>query len=284
MLSRCAILKLGVSAAISTALRKRVLNCLWELTYRCNARCPMCSYWKAPTTPRGELTLPEIQAGLNKVHSYGCRFINFTGGEPTIRRDLEEIIQSASRLGIWTSMVTNGSLLTRQRLQDLKRAGLDNCVVSLDSLDSSEHDELRGIPGLSAKARECLRWVGEDFLSGHHTGGIMCVVSHSNLHQLAGVVRLAEDLGVYVVFQPYHPNKTGFTTPKPPITRQAVDQLLESSAAPPPCCRPEAICPEWRTSVRVQPGIDARQDTSTSVSTPMGMCIPAWTPRLWAIC
>jgi MoaA/NifB/PqqE/SkfB family radical SAM enzyme len=104
---------------------------------------------------------------------------------------------------------------------------LDNCIISLDSTDSSVHDERRGIPGLHAKVRECLRWVGEDFLSGHHTGGIMCVLSHWNLHQVANVVRLAEDLGVYVVFQPHHPKKTGDTTRQPPITQETVGQLLD---------------------------------------------------------
>lgn len=226
MQSRSEILRLGLSAALSTLVRRRVLNCLWELTYRCNARCAICSYWKNPTDPRTELTLAEIQQGLAKIRAYGCRFINFTGGEPTIRRDLEQIVNSASRLGMWTSMVSNGSLLTRERIRALKDAGLDNLVLSLDSLDPSVHDEHRGIPGLHDKVLQRLAWVGEDFLTGHRTGGIMCVLARHNVDQIAGIVKLADELGVYLVFQPYHSNKTGDPRLRSLVDQQTIDRLL----------------------------------------------------------
>lgn len=226
MQSHSQILRLGISTALSTVVKKRVLNCLWELTYRCNARCGICSYWKTPTDSKTELTLQEIQEGLKKIRAYGCRFINFTGGEPTIRRDLEQIVHAASCLGMWTSVVSNGSLLTRERIGALKNAGLDNLVLSLDSLDPWVHDEHRGIPGLHAKVLERLRWISQDFLSGHRTGGIMCVLSKRNLHQIAGVVALAEELGVYLVFQPYHQNKTGDPHQGSLVTKETIDELL----------------------------------------------------------
>lgn len=226
MQSHTQILRLGVSAALSTLVRRRVLNCLWELTYRCNARCGICSYWKTPTDSKAELTLPEIQEGLRKIRAYGCRFINFTGGEPTIRRDLEQIVNSASRLGMWTSIVSNGSLLTRDRIRTLKDAGLDNLFLSLDSLDPSVHDEHRGLPGLHAKVLERLRWISQDFLTGHRTGGIMCVLSKRNLHQIAGMAELADELGVYLVFQPYHQNKTGDPGQKSFADQETITQLL----------------------------------------------------------
>jgi len=226
MQSNSDVLGLCLSASLSTLLRKRVLNCLWELTYRCNARCGICNYWKHPTDPASELTLPEIREGLRRIRAYGCRFVNFTGGEPTLRRDLEQIVASASRLGIWTSMVSNGSLLTRERIRSLKDAGLDNLVLSLDSLDAGVHDGHRGIPGLHAKVLERLQWISEDFLTGHHTGGMMCVLASHNVHQIEGIVRLADELGVYLVFQPYHQNKTGDPRLKSFVSEEAVRRLL----------------------------------------------------------
>lgn len=225
MQSHSQLVRLCLSAGLSALVSKRVLNCLWELTYQCNARCGICSYWKNPSDPGEEMTLPQIEEGLKKIHAHGCRFINFTGGEPTIRRDLEQIVHSASRLGMWTSLVSNGSLLTRERVRQLKDAGLDNLVLSLDSLDASVHDTQRGIPGLHEKVLRRLTWIAEDFLTGHRTGGIMCVLAGHNLHQVSDIVELAEELGVYLVFQPYHFNKTGEPDPKSAIGPDTVDQL-----------------------------------------------------------
>jgi len=173
------------------------------------------------------LTLGQIQAALEKVAADGCRFINFTGGEPTLRRDLEDIVRSASRLGIWTSLVSNGSLLSRERILALKAAGLDNLLLSVDSTDASAHDAHRGIPGLHAKVLERLRWISEDFLTGYRTGGMMCVLSDGNVQQIPHLVALAEELGVYLVVQPYHPNKTGDSSYEPSITPETVHELLE---------------------------------------------------------
>jgi MoaA/NifB/PqqE/SkfB family radical SAM enzyme len=155
------------------------------------------------------MTLLEIKLGLAKIYRHGCRIVNFTGGEPTLRFDLPKIIDCASNLGMWTSVVTNGSLLTRERIHELKDAGLDSLFFSLDSLDACRHDQQRGFPGLHSQVLSSLRWVGEDFLTGHRTGGIFCVVSSLNEDALEDIVTLGDDLGVYIIFQPYHSKKTG---------------------------------------------------------------------------
>jgi MoaA/NifB/PqqE/SkfB family radical SAM enzyme len=226
MRSQSDVVWLALSTAALRLRRKRALSCTWELTYRCNARCGICTYWKAASDPGEELTLVQIKAALDKVAAEGCRFVNFTGGEPTLRRDLEDIVGSASRVGMWTSVVSNGSLLSRERLLALKAAGLDNLLLSVDSADASAHDAHRGIPGLHAKVLERLRWISEDFLTGCHTGGMMCVLSGRNVQQIPRLVALAEKLGVYLVVQPYHQNKTGDAGYKAPITAATVSQLL----------------------------------------------------------
>jgi MoaA/NifB/PqqE/SkfB family radical SAM enzyme len=214
------------SAAFSALVGRRVLNCLWELTYRCNASCQICGYWQDPSDPEEELTLSEIQAGLERIHAYGCKLVNFTGGEPTLRKDLEEIVSHASRLGMWTSMVTNGSLLTRKRIGQLKDAGLDNLLVSLDSLDPEVHNAQRGLGSGHAKVMNCLRWLREDFLTGHRTGGIFCALSSENAHQADALVEFADEAGVYVAMQPYHENKTGSTEFNADINDDMVARLL----------------------------------------------------------
>ena len=198
-----------LTAGASALGSKRFLNCVWELTYRCNARCAMCNYWKIPSDPRDELGTEEVKAGLARVAEYGCRLVNFTGGEPTLRRDLEEIVGHASSLGMWVSTVTNGSLLTRERVTALKDAGLDSLLVSLDSIDPALHDDQRGLTGAHEKALRCLEWLAEDFLVGHRTGGLMTVISSRNLQTITQLVELADSLGVYILVQPYHGQKIG---------------------------------------------------------------------------
>ena len=202
-------LKFSLSAAVSVLRGKRFLNCLWELTYRCNARCAICNYWRNPSRPGDEMSLEQIRQGIERIYGYGTRLINFTGGEPTLRRDLEDIVASASRRGMWTSMVTNGSRLTRERIRALKDAGLDNLLISFDSLSPGIHDEHRGIPGLQANVVRALEWLHQEFLIGHRSGGLMCVITRQNVASLEEIVRFADSLGVYVLFQPYHTNKTG---------------------------------------------------------------------------
>lgn len=219
-------LRFCLSAGAAALGDRRFLNCLWELTYRCNARCAICSYWKKPSDSADEMTLDEIRAGLREVSAYGCRLVNFTGGEPTLRPDLEDIVEAASSLGMWTSMVTNGSLLTRARLGDLKDAGLDSLMVSLDSLDPRVHDRQRGLPGAHAKVLQCLEWLAQDFLTGHRTGGFMTVISTANTADMPALVKLADRLGVYLLVQPYHSSKTGDRSLTPSLATDVGVSLL----------------------------------------------------------
>ena len=214
-----------VSAATSALTGRRYLSCLWELTYRCNARCGICNYWRRKDHPDSELSLQEIKQGLDRVFAYGCRLVNFTGGEPTLRDDLDDIVAHASRLGMWVSMVTNGSRLTRDRVRRLREVGLDNLLVSLDSASPAEHDEQRGVAGSFRRVDECARWIRDEFLRGHRTGGVMCVITRRNRHQLTDVIEFARERGVFVLFQPYHTNKTGEADRVPDVGPSLVREL-----------------------------------------------------------
>jgi MoaA/NifB/PqqE/SkfB family radical SAM enzyme len=215
-----------IEGATSSLLHRRTLSCLWELTYRCPARCSICSYWCRPTATAEELSLAEIHEGLRRIHRSGCRVVTFTGGEPTARADLADIIGEASRLRMWTSVVTNGALLTRERLAGLRRAGLSNLFVSLDSPDAAAHDAQRGLPGNHAQVLRCLRWLSEDFIGGHRSGGLFCAVTRDNEHAIADLARIAEQYDVYAVFQLYHSKKTGDVALQPRAPAALADEIL----------------------------------------------------------
>jgi MoaA/NifB/PqqE/SkfB family radical SAM enzyme len=197
-------LRLGLAASASVLLPGRYLHCLWELTYRCNASCAMCAFWRQKATEEEELTTAEVCRGLDRVSAGGCHSVNFTGGEPTLRDDLEDIVAHASQRGIWTSMVSNGSLLTRDRIRSLRHAGLCNLFVSLDSLDPLVHDSQRGIDGLHGRVLRVASVLSEEFVGSHRTAGFMCVVTAQNEHDMLRIARFTDSLGLYLTVQPYH--------------------------------------------------------------------------------
>jgi len=203
------LVRLAAAAAAAAISRQRALYCLWEITHRCNARCAMCALWRRPARAADELRLDAIEVILERLWAHGCRALNLSGGEPTLRDDLEGIVQAAARRGFWTSMVTNGSGLTRARVAALRQSGLDSLLVSVDAADARLHDRRRGMPGGHARALRCLGWLGEEFLSDHRTGGMMVVLSRENVSDLGALLDLARRLHVSVAVQPYHAKKTG---------------------------------------------------------------------------
>lgn len=195
------------SSFLSVISKNRATNCIWELTYRCNAQCSFCSYWRNPTNPSEELQLAEIKRGLDNIYNSGCRLITFSGGEPTLRDDLEDIISYAAQKRIWTAVVTNGSRLDNKKIKGLRKAGLDNLFVSLDFIDSEAQDSHRKISGLYDKIINSIECLQSHFLGGHRTAGIMCVISDTNLHSAEKLTELAKRNSVFIAFQLYHSQK-----------------------------------------------------------------------------
>ena len=125
------------------------------LTYRCNERCRFCYAGCGPAGAeaaggdgRGELGTEEWKR-IIRVFKEEAKipFFSFTGGEPLLRPDLEELASFAASLGLRTNLITNGSLATSARAASLKAAGIDTAQVSLESPEPGIHDSLCGIAG-----------------------------------------------------------------------------------------------------------------------------------------
>jgi MoaA/NifB/PqqE/SkfB family radical SAM enzyme len=110
------------------------------VTNRCNARCAFCSIWRdAPKTDaRPEHVLPNL-LGAKKA---GCRFVDFTGGEPLLHPHLPQFLTEAKRLRFLTSVTTN-CLCFAERAPEL--SGLvDLLHFSLDADNKALHNRIRG--------------------------------------------------------------------------------------------------------------------------------------------
>ena len=114
-----------------------------ELTNRCNLRCRHCFDERHAAT--GELSLDVIDKVLTDARACGIARVSFTGGEPTLYRHFEKILQRCAETECRFSLVTNGSTFPRVYPQFLThRAWFDGVTFSLDGAREATHDRLRG--------------------------------------------------------------------------------------------------------------------------------------------
>ena len=201
-------------------VRKRPVLVHFEVTMRCNARCGFCDYWK--TDPSAKAT--ELNSFAEAARFFNPMVITFTGGEPTLRRDLEDIVgavNSAVRLKYMT-LITHGGMLSPERARSIWKAGINQFNISLDYLDE-RHDVARGIPGLSSKIMRTIPRMREIGITGIRFN---TVIKRDNLDQLMPIVTRARELGCGVNFSFYTDNKNGNTEGL--IERDQTRQLEEA--------------------------------------------------------
>ena len=145
-----ALLSLGDYAPHMTAPHRMDLmvsamtkNGVWH----CNQKCLHCYAAGQPMGEMAELSTEEWKTVLQKLREANIPQVTFTGGEPTMRSDLVELVQAAE----WfvTRLNTNGRLLTPQLCRDLYNASLDSVQVTLYAADADSHNALVGAPGFA---------------------------------------------------------------------------------------------------------------------------------------
>ncbi len=111
------------------------------ITYRCNNDCAHCYNARARDFP--ELPAQKWHQVLDKLWSIGIPHVVFTGGEPTLRNDLPELIAHAQQNGQVTGINTNGRRLSdKAYVDELIKAGLDHVQITLESHDPAIHDAM----------------------------------------------------------------------------------------------------------------------------------------------
>jgi len=118
----------------------------WNTTRECNLLCRHC-YRDAGEKECDELSTAEGKALLDEIAKAGFKIIIFSGGEPLLREDIYELVEHARKLALRPVFGTNGTLISREVAQRLKDAGAAGIGISLDSLNTKKHDELRGVEG-----------------------------------------------------------------------------------------------------------------------------------------
>lgn len=128
------------------------------VTNKCNLKCKFCSV-KAGSY-NDEIPLTRIKEIIDEAIKYGLSDLHLTGGEPTLRGDLEQIVSYAVSNGLNVRLITNGTLLPKQRLDSLYDSGLKSIMISVDGTEEY-HDKVRGVKGTYKKAYETLLYAKE---------------------------------------------------------------------------------------------------------------------------
>lgn len=120
---------------------------LAELTHRCALACPYCSNPIALTQAKEELSTEEWTGVFAQAADLGVLHLHLSGGEPAARRDLVELTQAASSLGLYTNLITSGVGLTEARMNSLAEVGLDHIQLSIQGVSPESADRIGGYKG-----------------------------------------------------------------------------------------------------------------------------------------
>jgi MoaA/NifB/PqqE/SkfB family radical SAM enzyme len=120
---------------------------------RCNLACAYCNEYDAVSAP---VPLDTMLARVDKLADLGTAMITISGGEPLLHPQLEQIIARQRRRGMLASVITNGYLLSRERIEALNEAGLDYLQISIDNVEP-DHVSMKSLRLLEPK----LKWLSE---------------------------------------------------------------------------------------------------------------------------
>lgn len=202
---------------------------VWNCTRRCNLRCAHCYSCSTDAADAHELSAAEAMGLIDDLAAFGAPVLLFSGGEPLLRPDVEELIAAASRT-MRTVLSTNGTLLSAQRAGQLARTGIGYVGVSLDGLEAA-NDDFRGVRGAFAAAVEGIR----NSLAAGLKVGLRLTMTRRNVSQIPAIFDLVEREGIQRVCF-YHLVSAGrgggliddrLTHPQ---TRQALDRIMNLTA------------------------------------------------------
>lgn len=170
-------------------MKRRPYVLLAELTYGCPLHCPYCSN---PTSSPGgiELDTREWKRVFQEAAQLGVLHVGLSGGEPLVRRDLPELIASASGAGLYTNLITSGLGLDLARAQELRTSGLDSIQISFQAEEESLGDAIAG-----ARAHRHKIAAAAAVLQAGLPLSLNVVLHRNNIERLPAIISLAESLG-----------------------------------------------------------------------------------------
>jgi PqqA peptide cyclase len=208
-------------------MQPRPSSLIAELSYQCPLHCPYCSN---PLEIGGEAYRDELETGhwlrvFEEAARLGVLQLALTGGEPMLRRDLVDLCAGARDAGLYSSLITAGTLFTPERAQALKSAGLDHVQISIQSPDPDENDRIAGNRSFAKKLAAARTAKALDFPLT-----INCVLHRQNLDRVEALLELALELGAQRV-ELANTQYYGWAVPNQRALMPTLDQLRRAEEA-----------------------------------------------------
>ena len=181
----------GVSGTSPALCARAPVGLLAELTHRCPLQCSYCSNPLELERVNKELTTAEWVSVMEQAGAMGILQVHLSGGEPTARKDLEEIVSAAAKAGLYTNLITAAVTLNRPRLHELVTRGLDHVQISFQDVDAENAERIGAYPGATQKKLDVAHWVTELGLPLT----INAPIHRQNIHNVPRYVELALELG-----------------------------------------------------------------------------------------
>ena len=189
-----AVLNLAKSFAYM-GIKKPISLCapfliVWDFTHKCNLNCKHC-YSNSGAIVEPELTTQEAISVVDQIADAGVTALAFSGGEPLSRSDFFEVARHAADRGLYVSVATNGTLLTKETVKKLKEAKVNYIDISIDGASRKTHDEFRGTPGAFDKALAGLK----NCIEADLCVCIATTATKNNFEEMPAIIDFAEEVG-----------------------------------------------------------------------------------------
>ncbi len=166
---------------------------IWEVTQACDLACVHCRASAQPDRHPMELSTDEGKELIDQIAALKVPVFVLTGGDPTKRPDLFELIDHARTMGVRVSLTPSATpLLTRDIIVRLKWSGLARLAVSMDGACAATHDAFRGMSGSFARTLDAIHWANEIGLPVQ----INTTFSRRNIAEMDAIVALMESLNI----------------------------------------------------------------------------------------
>lgn len=164
---------------------------VWNVTRACNLRCKHC-YEDAGLASNDELDTQQAHVVIDKLADMGVIVLAFSGGEPTIRKDILDLISHAHKRNMYAAVATNGLIFSDiDKVREFKDAGMEFAQISLDGLNPETHDSLRGVKGSFKKTVEGIKNCIKEGLFVE----VAATVTRYNYHEIPSLIDFTESLG-----------------------------------------------------------------------------------------
>jgi len=164
---------------------------VWNITRRCNLKCVHCYAHADDRAFEGELSTQEGKALIDDLAQFGAPVLLLSGGEPLVRKDLPELAAYAVEKGMRAVISTNGTLITRNMAEILKKIGLSYVGISVDGMEEV-NDRFRGVKGAFKSALQGI----ENCKAAGIKVGLRFTVNKFNVLEIPGIFDLLEKMDI----------------------------------------------------------------------------------------